>query len=110
MSSPTGDPDLDALLPAASRLVCGLRDWDHREVATALDLAVATPGPHGGEDGEASAYRSLAVLLAAMVPPGQTFADLLAWTSRHDEYRRLLSAGVDRATAHTLVNRPAERR
>jgi hypothetical protein len=105
VSSPTGDHDLDALLPAASRLVCGLRDWDNREVAIALDLAVATPGPYGGDQ----ALTSLVCLLGCMVPPCQSFADLLAWTQREHELRRLMAAGVSRSIADTIVNRPIER-
>jgi hypothetical protein len=105
MSSPTGDPDLDALLPAASRLVCGLRDWDGKEVAAAVEDAVVTSGPYGG----AAAPMTLLCLLGAMVPPGQSFLDLLAWTKREQELRRLLAAGVNRTTADTIVNRPAER-
>ncbi|WP_028924220.1 hypothetical protein [Pseudonocardia acaciae] len=97
MTSLTGDAALDRLIPAAARLTCGLREFNPDEVTAALDDAAHA---HPGTDG----HRALAVLLAAMIPWEHSPADLLAWVHRRPEYDRLLQAGVDPATAATLID------
>lgn len=102
MDSLTGDPELDRLVPAASRLVYAVRLYDREEVAAALnDAAAALAGsPYVHEPGTA-----LSIVLAAMVPWEERPGDLLWWVRRRPEYERLTEAGVDPAHAATLVER-----
>lgn len=84
-------------MPAAVRLVCALREFNPDEVAAAFADAAAASGPDH--------TRGLAVILAAMVPWDHAPADLLAWVHRRDEFDRLLAAGVDPASAATIISR-----
>jgi hypothetical protein len=103
VDSLTGDPELDALVPAAVRLTCGLREWDPQEVAAAFDDAAAATSP--GND----PATALAIVCAAMVPWNQPPSDLLAWVTRRVEFERLRGIGVDAATAADLTAAPEGR-
>jgi hypothetical protein len=78
--SVTGHPLGDAVLPAAQRLVCAVRDGDQREMFTALNEARTAGGMHW--------MITFACTLAAMVPDDRPVASLLAWcqVERVDPY------------------------
>lgn len=92
MASPAGPTEpsrADEQIPVALALVGAVREFDAAAVAEIL------------RDADMAA---LAVVLAAMVPWDQSPGRLLAWCHREDEYRRLVEAGVDKATAATIVD------
>lgn len=96
----TGDPRMDRLIPIAMQLVGAVRTQDQAGVADAFDAANRLmPG---------EADRAIAVLLAAMVPWDKAPSELLAWWVRRADYHKLIAAGVDPATAMTLIEGGAE--
>jgi len=92
----TGDPGMDQLIPIAMQLVGAVRRFDPAGVAEAIEAARAMP------DG------ALTVLLAAMVPWDKAPTELLAWWTRRADYQKLVGAGVDPATAMTLIEGGAQ--
>lgn len=90
----TGSSRSDAQVPVAMALVGAVREFDAKAVAEVLD----------GAD-----LPALAVVLAAMVPWDQAPGQLLAWCLREGEYHRLAEAGVDEATAATIVDEMGKR-
>lgn len=90
MNAPvTGDEQGDAVLPAALRLVCALRDGDRTEVEAAFAEAAQVAGNW------AAGAAALACVTAAMVPDPATNKTgvLLAWCQApRTPVRRSLSA------------------
>lgn len=86
---------VDALVPIAAELVGTVRDYGPADVA-----AVLARVPAGRHD-------ALAVVLAAMVDPDRTPAELLAWTehsiAERVERARLVAAGVSPRVADLLA-------
>lgn len=89
MRSTPGASRPEQQIPVAMALIGAVREFDAAAVAEILR----------GAD-----MAALAVVLAAMVPWDESPGRLLAWCDREDEYRRLVEAGVDRATAATIVS------
>lgn len=98
----TGDPMMDRLVPVAMLLVGALRRMDAAAVGEVFELARALV-PDG-----VSAESALTVLLAAMVPWDKSPSELLAWWTRRADYQKLVDAGVDPATAMTLIEGGAQ--
>lgn len=101
-ASLTGDPEMDRLVPVAMQLVGAVRSMDAAAVDEAFDAARRLL-----PDAE-MAGGALCVLLAAMVPWDQSPRQLLAWWVRRADYLKLVAAGVDPASAMTLIEGGAE--
>lgn len=98
----TGDPEMDRLVPVVMQLVGAVRAMDPAGVDEAFDAArrlIPDEEVAGG---------ALCVLLAAMVPWDRSPSQLLAWWVRRADYQKLIAAGVDPATAMTLIEGGAE--
>lgn len=98
----TGDPEMDRLVPIVMQLVGAVRRMDPAGVDEAFDAARRLMPD------EAMAGGALCVLLAAMVPWDRSPSELLAWWVRRAEFVKLVAAGVDEATAMTLIEGGAE--
>lgn len=98
----TGDPDFDRLIPVAMQIVGAVRAMDAAGVEEAFDEARRLFPQQEILGG------ALCVLLAAMVPWDKAPTQLLAWWVRRAEYLKLVAAGVDPATAMTLIEGGAQ--
>lgn len=98
-ASPTGDPDMDRLLPTAALLVGAAHLEDQLGIHAALADAAASVGD------PLRAAHLLVVLLAAMCDDDTTPAELLAWRRNPVEYQRLRTVGVPSDQARALAGR-----
>ena len=98
MTSLTGDPVTDALVPAAQQLIGAVRAGDADGVDEAFAAAIVATG------GRCEPGAALAIVCAAMVPDDSTPKDLLHWYKAAGEYARLIEKGVDPKVAHDLTS------
>lgn len=101
----TGDALTDRLVSVASRLVGAVRQDDFEEVGAAFDEAreLCKDEPVNGTE-------ALSVVLAAMVPWNVQPSELLAWYQHMSAFAMMLEAGVDPATAATLISQKWDHR
>jgi len=85
----------DALIPTATALVWSVKMLDTDDVDRLLDEVASKAGTPG--------LRTLAIVLAAMVPDDESPADMLAWLSDADGYQRLREDGFSMRDALNAI-------
>jgi hypothetical protein len=99
-----GEPELDAMLPAAVNLIWAVRTEDADEVATArTDAHNARLNTKPTDRSEVATLRALIVLLAGLVPDDRSPQQLLRWLRNPQAYRQLRNDGYDADTAGSIA-------
>lgn len=101
MTSLTGDPTTDAVLPAALRLVWAVREDDASEEAAALDEAYASVQQAGLDP--SMTLHALILTLAGMVPDDRSAAELLTWLRNPSGYIKLRQQGLGADIAASIA-------
>lgn len=104
MTSLTGDPTTDALVPVALQLVGAVRAQDSGAVDEVFASAIELTG------GRCDPAAALAIVCAALVPEDAQPSQLLRWQRAAAEYQRLIEKGVDPVIAEQLAGVEDENR
>lgn len=99
ITSPTGDPRMDKLVPLVDRAIAAAHTHDQLGIDTAIADATAIYGD------ELTALRALFVLAAGACPDDEPVEALLTWRVNTTEYRRLRALHVPAAQARELAAR-----